>query len=167
MFRSKAILILVICAAVASAASFSGASALDFTKKAVAFGPRPAGSEANHKLQGYILSQLKLDGCEVIEDAFTAKTPKGDIAMKNVIAKFPGKSGRAIVITGHYDTKLFPGRKFVGANDGGSSTGLLLELAHVLARHPRTDDVYLVWFDGEEAIREEWAGEDNQVHIVG
>jgi len=161
MFRSKAILILVICAAVASAASFSGASALDFTKKAVAFGPRPAGSEANHKLQGYILSQLKLDGCEVIEDAFTAKTPKGDIAMKNVIAKFPGKSGRAIVITGHYDTKLFPGRKFVGANDGGSSTGLLLELAHVLARHPRTDDVYLVWFDGEEAIREEWAGEDN------
>ena len=77
--------------------------------------------------------RLKLDGCEIVEDAFTAKTPKGEIAMKNIIGRFPGKSGRAIVITGHFDTKLFPGRKFVGANDGGSSTGPLLELARVLA----------------------------------
>jgi Zn-dependent M28 family amino/carboxypeptidase len=59
------------------------------------------------------------------------------------------------------DTKLFPGRKFVGANDGGSSTGLLLELARGLVRQPRVDDVYLVWFDGEEAVREQWEGEDN------
>lgn len=144
-----------------SAASFSGASALEFTKHAVAFGPRPPGSDANHKLQAYILAQLKLDGCEIVEDAFTAKTPKGEIAMKNIIAKFPGKSGKAIAITGHFDTKLFPGRKFVGANDGGSSTGLLLEFARDLARQPRKDDVYLAFFDGEEAIREEWEGEDN------
>ena len=81
--------------------------------------------------------------------------------MKNIIAKFPGKSGKAVVITGHYDTKLFPGRKFVGASDGGSSAGLLLELARVLAGQPRTDDVYLVWLDGEEAVRTEWAGDDN------
>src|SRR6267154_472867 len=156
MFRPQAFLILIASAAIASAASFSGVAALDYTKKVVAFGPRPPGSEPIHKLQAYIVAQLKLDGCELIDDSFTAKTPKGDIAMKNIIAKFPGKSGSAIVVTGHYDTKLFPGRKFVGANDGGSSTGLLLELAHVLARQPRKDDVYLVWFDGEEAIREEW-----------
>jgi len=97
----------------------------------------------------------------VTEDAFTPQTPKGPIAMKNIIAKFSGKSGKAVVITGHYDTKLFPGRKFVGASDGGSSTGLLLELARVLAGQPRTDDVYLVWLDGEEAVRTEWAGQDN------
>lgn len=157
---SKAFLMFAL-PAVISAAGFSGSSALEFTRKVVAFGPRPPGSEANHKLQAYILSQIRQDGCEVTEDSFTASTPKGEIAMKNIIAKFPGKSGRAIVITGHYDTKLFPGRKFVGANDGGSSTGLLLELARVLSHAPRTDDVYLVWFDGEEAIREAWAGEDN------
>ncbi len=159
MFRA-AVLALAVSAA-AAAASFSGASALEFTKHAVAFGPRPPGSDANHKLQAYIVAQLKLDGCEIIEDAFTAKTPKGEIAMKNIIAKFPGKSGKAIAITGHFDTKLLPGRKFVGANDGGSSTGLLLELARVLAHQPRKDDVYLAFFDGEEAIREEWEGEDN------
>jgi glutaminyl-peptide cyclotransferase len=160
MFLSRTLLFIVLSAA-ATAASFSGTSALNYTRQAVAFGPRPPGSEANRKLQAYILSQVKLDGCEVIEDAFVAKTPKGDIPMKNIIARFPGKSGRAIAVTGHFDTKTFPGRKFVGANDGGSSTGLLLEMARDLARQPRVDDVYLVWFDGEEAIREEWQGTDN------
>lgn len=134
---------------------------MEFTRRAVAFGPRPPGSEANRKLQAYIAGESKRDGCEVTEDAFTADTPKGKIAMTNIIAKFPGKSGKAIVVTGHFDTKLFPGRKFVGANDGGSSTGLLLELARALAHQPRVDDVYLVWFDGEEAINPEWAGDDN------
>ncbi|SRR5579883_57319 len=143
------------------AASFSGQSALEFAKKATAFGPRPPGSEANRRLAAFIAAQARASGAQVIEDAFVAKTPKGDIAMKNIIAKFPGKSGKAIAITGHFDTKLFPGRKFVGANDGGSSTGLLLELARVMAHQPRVDDLFLVWFDGEEAIREEWEGEDN------
>jgi len=165
MFRAQAFLIAVLPALV-SAAGVSGASALEFTRHAVAFGPRPSGSEAIHQLQAYILTQLKTCKCQVTEDAFTPQTPKGPIAMKNIIAKFPGaklteKSGKAIVITGHYDTKLFPGRKFVGANDGGSSAGLLLELARVLAGQTRTDDVYLVWLDGEEAVRTEWAGEDN------
>ena len=82
---------------------------------------------------------------EIVEDDFTAKTPQGAIAMKNILARFPGKpsgsgvSRRAIAITGHFDTKFFPGRKFVGASDGGSSTGLLLELARVLAHQPRID----------------------------
>ncbi len=169
MFRAKTslipkiFLIVLLPALPAFAADFSGASALEFTKRVVAFGPRPSGSEANLKQQAYILSQVKLDGCTVSEDPFSAKTPKGEVAMKNIIAKFPGKSGRAIVISGHFDTKLYPaGRNFVGANDGGSSTGLLLELARALAKQPRTDDVYLVWLDGEEAVREEWAGEDNE-----
>lgn len=164
MLRAKTFLVLTIAAAfaaVANAANFSGTSALQFTKRAVDFGPRPSGSAANQKLQAYILNELKLDGCTVSEDAFVAQTPRGAVPMKNIIAKFAGKSGRAIVITGHFDTKYYPGRNFVGANDGGSSTGFLLELGRVLAGQPRTDNIYLVFFDGEEAVREEWAGEDN------
>lgn len=138
----------------------SGTSALEFTRKAVEFGPRPSGSDANKALQAYIIGQLKMRGCEIIEDAFTAPTLKGPVAMKNIIAKFPGKSGRAIALTGHFDTKLFPGRKFIGASDGGSSTGLLLELARVLATQPRIDDVYVVFFDGEEAFGE-WSDTDS------
>jgi glutaminyl-peptide cyclotransferase len=159
MFRAQVFLIAAFTA-VASAGGFSGAAALDFTRHAVAFGPRPPGSDANHKLQAYILDQVRVRGAQVIEDPFTAQTPRGQIAMRNIIVKFPGKSGRAIALTGHFDTKYFPGRNFVGANDGGSSTGLLLEMAKVLAGQPRIDDVYLVFFDGEEAFGD-WSDTDS------
>lgn len=149
----------VLAAALASAAEFSGDAAFAHTKKAVEFGPRPSGSPEIAKLQAYILEQLKTCKCEVTQDNFTARTPRGEIAMKNIIAKFPGKSGKAIAVTGHYDTKYFPGRKFVGASDGASSTGLLLELAHALTGEARTDDVYVVFFDGEEAVGE-WSATD-------
>jgi len=152
--RVAATLVAFCLVASAAAADFSGASALEFTRKAVAFGPRPPGSAANQKLQAYIESQLKVLHCQVSFDAFTAQTPAGGVSMRNIIAKFPGSSGRAIVITGHFDTKPMPGRVFVGANDGGSSTGFLLELARVVNTMAHPDDIYLLWFDGEEAFGE-------------
>jgi Zn-dependent M28 family amino/carboxypeptidase len=142
----------------AGGAAFSGSAALAFTAKAVAFGPRASGSAANVKLRAYIHTQLATCGCEVSSDNFTAQTPDGPVAMENIIAKFPGKSGKAIAITGHFDTKKMT--NFVGANDGGSSTGILLEMAAVLAGRPRVDDLYLVFFDGEEAVRE-WTATDS------
>ncbi len=142
------------------AADFSGASALEFTRKAVAFGPRPSGSPALANMRKWIVGELKARKVPVIEEVFTATTPKGPVVMRNIIARFPGKSTRAIVFSGHYDTKHIPGVKFNGANDGGSSTGFLLEMARVLAGAPRGDDVYLVWFDGEEAV-EQWSETDS------
>jgi glutaminyl-peptide cyclotransferase len=136
------------------AADFSGAAALEFTRKAQSFGPRPAGSTANQKLQTYIESQLKPLGCQLSFDAFTAQTPVGPVPMRNIIARFSGSSGQALVITGHFDSKPMPGRVFLGANDGGSSTGFLLELAHVVSSMPRREDILLVWLDGEEAFGE-------------
>jgi len=156
--HSKKIL-LIFWTSLALAGDFSGKSAFSFTEKAVSFGPRVAGSAAIEKLRSYMLAELKSCGCEVTRDTFTAQTPAGPVLMKNIIAKFPGKSGRAVAFTGHYDTKVFPGIRFVGANDAGSSTGLLLEMARVLAGKPRKDDVYLVWFDGEEAVAQ-WSPTD-------
>ncbi|HVO96635.1 MAG TPA: M28 family peptidase [Bryobacteraceae bacterium] len=156
----RLVFIAAIFALACHAADFSGPSAFKYTQDAVAFGPRPSGSTANRQLQAYIRTQLHQWKCEVTEDPFMAKTPKGDVPMTNIIAKFPGKSGRAIVVTGHFDTKLFPGRKFVGANDGGSSTGLLLELARALSGTSRVDDVYVVFFDGEEAVND-WTETDS------
>jgi len=146
---------------VASAAvhkTFSGADALAFTREAVNLGPRPDGSAAIAKLRALIKQKLAGCGCQMISDVFMAKTPDGPVAMENIIAKFPGKSGRAIAITGHYDTKKLA--NFVGANDGGSSTGALLELALALQGQPRVDDVYIVFFDGEEAFHE-WSDTDS------
>lgn len=141
------------------AADFSGASALEFARQIVSFGPRPPDSPALDRLRAYILKHLRSAGCQVSEDAFTAATPLGPVPMKNLICRFPGKSGQAVVFSGHYDTKRMPGTHFIGANDGGASTALLLELARCLARQPRTHDVYLVFFDGEEAIGQ-WSETD-------
>ncbi len=151
--KTKGLIAVTLCfAALASAKDFSGARALEFTRKAVAFGPRPPNSPAEKSLRAYILKELKTRGCEVKEDDFTASAPQGPVPMKNIIAKFPGTSGKAIVLSGHYDTKTVP--QFLGANDGGSSTGFLLEMAEVLQGASRKDDVYLVFFDGEEAYGE-------------
>ena len=162
MHRAQVILILAasLASAATSAADFSGDSAFAFTRRAVEFGPRPSGSAEIKQLQAYILEQLKQCKCQVTEENFTARTPKGEIAMKNIVAKFPGKpGGRPIAVTGHYDTKLFPGRKFVGASDSASSTGLLLELTRALAGEARSEDVYVVFFDGEEATGD-WSETD-------
>jgi len=153
----------------APVSGFSGAGALAFARRTASFGPRTSGSPEIKKLQAFILGELKGTGAQVIQDDFLASTPLGPIPMKNILARFSGTSGKAVVITGHYDTKSMPGTYFVGANDGGSSTGFLLEMAKALAHGTRKDDVYLVWFDGEEAIAQ-WTDDDSLYgsrHLVG
>lgn len=136
---------------------FNGQRAMQFVREVVAFGPRPAGSAAHQKLENYLRSHLRADNLE--EDSFTASTPNGQVPMRNFIAKFPGTSDGIIVVAGHYDTK--PLANFVGANDGGSSTGLLLELANELrGRKQQGYSVWLVFLDGEEAFKE-WSATDS------
>ena len=140
--------------------AFDGAAALEATRRVVAFGPRPAGSAAHRKLRQWLIVELRALKCEVAEYPFTARTPLGPRSMTNLIAKLPGDPGRVVVVTGHYDTYDRSGLRFVGANDGGSSAGFLLQLARTLARTPHRDSVWLVWFDGEESVVS-WQGEDH------
>jgi Zn-dependent M28 family amino/carboxypeptidase len=124
---------------------------MQYVKEVVAFGPRPPGSVAHLKLEEYILAKLK--GVEVEQDKFTAFTPVGKFPMNNIIAKFPGKKPGVIVVAGHYDTLYSQSRNFVGANDGGSSTALLLALADQLrGKQLEGYSVWLFWTDGEEAF---------------
>jgi glutaminyl-peptide cyclotransferase len=135
-----------------------GQRALEYTRQVVAFGPRFVGSPGHAQTEAYLRQELKGDNFQ--EDTFTASTPAGKLRMTNFIAKFPGSKDGIIVVTGHYDT-LYGRKDFVGANDGGSSTGLLLELARQLRGKKRDGySVWLVWFDGEEAIRE-WSPTDS------
>lgn len=133
---------------------FSGEKAFAHVEQLVDFGPRPAGSEGIEKSRRYIENQLRLSGWQVTQQAFSDDTPRGKVNFVNVIARFPvqGKSARIFLLCSHYDTKTFDAIKFVGANDGGSSTGLLLELARVIGQHPNlAAKIELVFFDGEEA----------------
>ena len=136
---------------------FDGERAYAHVRKLVEFGPRPAGSKELAAARKYIVGELKSYGLKVSEDEFTPKTPVGERRMVNVTAELPGDTTDFIIISSHYDTKPFKEFRFVGANDGGSSTGELLELARVLAAGPRTHFTYrFVFFDGEEAFCRDW-----------
>ncbi len=126
---------------------------MQYVKDIVKFGPRPVGSANHKKVEEYIASRLK--GDQVEDDTFTADTPEGKFPVHNIIAKYPGAKDSIIVIASHYDTN-YPLRNtsYVGANDGGSSSALLLEIANQLRGKPRDGySVWLVWDDAEESIK--------------
>lgn len=146
--------------AAAAAPRFDGQAAWRHVERLVRFGPRPSGSEALAQARRYIVDQLGQAGIRVRIVPFEATTPAGPITMHNVIARIPGRRDDVILIGGHYDTKYLPTFRFVGANDGGSSTGLLLELARRIAAAKREFTYWIVFFDGEEA-RVAWGPTDS------
>ncbi|HKW34322.1 MAG TPA: M28 family peptidase [Candidatus Acidoferrum sp.] len=150
---------------------FDGKRAYAMVAKQVGFGPHPSGSPAIAKLQDFLQSELKSSGCTVDTDDFTADTPIGRLPMKNIFAKIPGEKPGIIILGTHYDTAraardprtggVRPMPNFVGADDGGSSTGLMLELARLLcAKHSRYA-VWIAFLDGEEAMHD-WSDTDSR-----
>src|SRR5436305_858017 len=136
--------------------NFSGEKAFAHVQHLVDLGPRPAGSEALEKSRLYIIEQLKSAGWTVARSEFSDQTPRGKITFVNLIARFGIKEkneAAQFFLCSHYDTKSFDTIRFVGANDGGSSTGLLIEMARVLAMSPAlAAKIELLFFDGEEAF---------------
>ena len=138
---------------------FDGRRAYALVAKQVGFGPHPSGSPAIAKVQDFLQSELKSYGCSVETDSFTADTPVGRLPMKNILVKIAGKEPGVFLLGTHYDTKLMP--NFVGADDGGSSTALMLELARLLCLQHGKYSVWIAFLDGEEAMRE-WSDTDSR-----
>src|SRR5215813_1035601 len=141
----------------------NGQRAMQYVKDVVNIGPRPVGSDGHKHVEAYIHDHLK--GTQVEDDVFTDNTPAGSFTMKNIIVKFPGNREGVVVLGGHYDTLFTQPKTFVGANDGGSSTGLLLEFASVLRDQSKGKpldgySIWLVFFDGEEAFQN-WSDKDS------
>jgi glutaminyl-peptide cyclotransferase len=139
---------------------FDGDRALAYTRELVAFGPRWIGSPGHAKAEAFLQRQFAKD--DLVKDSFTVSTPAGPLAMTNYIVKFPGNKDGIIVLASHYDTNYsLKNTGYAGANDGASSTGLLIALANSF-RGKKLDgySVWLVFFDGEEAIKE-WTDTDS------
>jgi glutaminyl-peptide cyclotransferase len=148
----------------ATTGGFDGNRALEYAAKQVAFGPRPSGSPAIAQTQEYLLSQLKSFGCATDVDTFTADTPVGRLPMKNILAKIPGEGSTIIMLATHYDSLLRNDIVFVGADDPGSSAGVMLELARLLCAPSAPKGKHAVWiafFDGEEAMKS-WSETDSR-----
>ena len=137
--------------------SFSGEKAHAHIEQIVSFGPRPPQSEGFEETLQYLESTLKSFGWTTTRQSFRAATPDGPVDFTNLIARHSSAPAHPnslpIILGGHIDSKKlsFP---FVGANDGGSSTGVMLEIARTLSANPSAAaQVELAFFDGEEAFR--------------
>src|SRR6267154_6205055 len=137
---------------------FDGKRAFAHVAKQVSFGPHPSGSAAIARVQDYLLSELKSYGCSVETDSFGADTPVGRLSMKNMLVKIPGEKPGIILLGTHYDTLLMD--NFVGADDAGSSTAVMLELARLLCPQKGKYAVWIAFFDGEEAMKH-WSETDS------
>ena len=144
---------------------FNGAKALEYARQFVAIGPRWPTSQGHLKAEAFLRDHFKHDQLE--EDAFTASTPIGPVPMRNFIVRFPGKKDGVIVLATHYETNYWlKNINFVGANDGGSTTGLLMAIGDQLRAQTaggKKLDGYSVWLlfdDGEEAIQS-WTDSDS------
>jgi hypothetical protein len=147
--------------AATAALKFDGGRAWAHLERQVKFGPRPAGSEALAQTRQYLIAELKAAGIEARQQTFEPTTPAGPIRMVNVIATIPGRRPERIALASHYDTKRYQQFRFVGASDGASSTAVVLELARLLNSRQNEYTVEVIFFDGEEAVRPDWAGTDN------
>ena len=129
--------------------TFDGARAYEHVRHLVEIGPRPPDSDGIRRAQAYIIGQLKSFGCPVEEHDFHASTVLGNLAMKNIVVKLHGTNSGIILYTTHYDTLRMS--KFVGADDGGSGTGTMIELARLFCARKNSLNVWIAFFDGEEA----------------
>jgi glutaminyl-peptide cyclotransferase len=133
--------------------AFSPQQAYAYCAEIAGFGERWPGSPGHTETENLIRRVLAKDGAQIEPDEFVATTPVGPIPVHNIIGKFNingDPKQRIFILTGHYDTLIKPG--FIGANDGASSTAILLAFADALARQKPAMQVWLVWIDLEEAV---------------
>lgn len=124
------------------------------------FTPRDAGTPGGTIAARWLAGEARSAGARnVREDAFTASSPLGLMKFTNVCAEFRfSAKGRWTVFLSHFDTKR--GIKCPGANDGASTSGLLVGIAGMLSKAKGLENNYLlVWTDGEECIKN-YSGDD-------
>ncbi len=115
--------------------------------------PRDAGTPGAEIAARWIHDRLAERGIDVRIDRFTDPTPRGTKPFFNVLATLPGTGDAWIVLLSHFDTMSGIGGGFQGANDSGSSTGLLIELAAILrAAGPLPHNILCGFMDGEECM---------------
>ena len=137
---------------------FDGSRAYAEVERLVEFSPRDAGTPGAKAAAEWLLGRLRSFGVEAGIDEFADATPAGRKTFRNVVGRIPGSNGRWVVLGSHFDT--MPGiPDFRGANDSGSSSGILLETARMLADSARRNGgrlpgpgVLIAFFDGEEGI---------------
>jgi len=139
---------------------FDGAAAYELVKRQVAFGPRVPGSQGHREMAAWVEDYLRARADTVILQRFTHVTVDGDtLPLINFLARFRPGAGPSVLLLAHWDTRPTADsatdpedrdEPIPGANDGGSGTAVLLQLADMLAAAPPPRAVDLLLVDGED-----------------
>lgn len=124
---------------------------LSYAAELCKISPRDAGTPGAAKASRWLVQTIQAMGAEPIVDCWIENTLFGKTSFCNVYVDFPGTSGQTIILASHYDTKQgIP--NFQGANDGASSTGMLLGLIECFLKNPPQvkDTIRFAFLDGEE-----------------
>ena len=137
---------------------FNPDSAYAFVQKQVDFGPRVPGTPQHTACADWMVAKLKGYGAHVIEQRATVKAFNGkELPLRNIIARFDTAAKERILLLAHYDTRPFadkdkerPHEPILGANDGGSGVGILLEIASHLGSKKHGPGIDLLFTDVED-----------------
>lgn len=142
---------------------FDADSAYYFVKKQVDFGPRVTNSEAHKKCGDWMVSELKKYADNVIEQKTQIANFDGKkLNVRNIIAEFNPTATKRIMLCAHWDSRPYADQEktdsdkpILGANDGASGVGVLMQIAQTLKKLPPTVGVDLILFDAEDLGKSE------------
>ncbi|MES2779914.1 MAG: M28 family peptidase [Bacteroidota bacterium] len=133
-------------------------SAYYFVKTQVDFGPRVTGSEAGKKCGDWIVKELKKYTDNVIEQKTVITNFDGKkLNVRNIIAEINPKANKRILLSAHWDSRdradkdnVDVNKAILGANDGGSGVGILMEIARIVKANPVAVGIDIILFDAED-----------------
>src|SRR5690606_11898669 len=140
--------------------TFNPDSAYSFVQKQVDFGPRVPETAGHEATKNWLLSKFEGYGFTVETQDFDAKTYDGlTWNLSNIIASYNPQATKRILLAAHWDTRRIADKDterinepIMGANDGASGVGVLIEIARVIASQELKPDVGIdiILFDGED-----------------
>jgi hypothetical protein len=140
--------------------NFNADTAYEYVAQQVAFGPRLANTPGHKACGEWIVSTLKRFGAKVYEQDFVATAYNGTkLPSKNIIGAFNPENKQRILLCAHWDTRHIAdselennerNKPILGADDGGSGVGVLLEIARILSQDTLGLGIDLIFFDAED-----------------
>ena len=140
--------------------AFNKDSAYVFIEKQLSFGTRVPGTEGHTACKDWMVQKFKSYGADVIEQDFMANIYTGDSwPSTNIIAQFNPQHKERIILSAHWDSRFIgeedsnpkmKDKPIPGADDGGSGTGVLIEIARILQANPIDLGVDIILWDAED-----------------
>ncbi len=155
--------------------TFNADSAFVYVKKQVDFGPRVPNTEAHRKCAAWLSQSFKQHGLNVVEQRFKATHYKGtEFDCVNIIARYKPDNPRRILLAAHWDSRFQadqdtknPAKPILGADDGASGVGILLEIARTLEKSGVDIGVDLICFDAEDQGNDAEGSDESRTWCLG